>query len=109
MSFEKMTRRITLRQMAQGVNAAHEVITTVAVEYEVWAEFRGMAGKERFAASQEVASGAGVFVVRYLSGVDATWEIEDWLGRKWDVIGEPVPIGLNEYMEIPAEFRGEDA
>lgn len=110
MNFGKLDRRITLRKLVNTVHATSgESVREVEREIKVWAQYRGARNNresEQFEAGREISKGLAQFLIRYRDGIDGSlWEIEDWLGRIWDFMGEPEIVGRREALSITAELR----
>lgn len=109
MKFERLNRRITLRQYSWGTDAdSHEETKQVLASHVVWAEWKGLKGQEVFEAelAREKAIGRGSWIIRYRTDVTSKgWDILDDQGRVWDIAGEPREFGNREGLEIAVERR----
>lgn len=71
----KLDRRITIQKPVRVQDASGQMVDTWEDFATVWAEFRPLAGNERFLAQQVMAELDAQFRIRYLRGVTPLYRI----------------------------------
>src|SRR5689334_4267928 len=66
---------------------------------EVWAEVRGMKGRELLQAQQIKAESSHMVIIRYLDGVDTTHRVV-WRGKFLDINSVSDPDGRHRELQL---------
>lgn len=90
--------RVTLQQPTTTVNEWAEEEQSHADVCTVWADRQVEAGGERIRAGRTEAEQAGVYTIRFRSGIGQDWRLVDG-ATTWEVAGVR-EIGRRQYTEI---------
>jgi SPP1 family predicted phage head-tail adaptor len=103
MDLGKLDRSIILQSYTTSQGATGQPVATWSNFATVWAQKRDLGVGERFRAHRDLAIKATVFIIRYLSGIDAKMRVL-YDGGTYDVTGVK-EMGRRSWLELTTELQ----